>query len=208
MGMQLAEEMMADGRPYAALAELDSLGQEAAEVKLARAQILGRIGHDEARDEFEALRDHACFRGVAHHGLALLDVRAGRYGEAAETLRIAREELPNVARVRNDYGFVLLIQGQEEAAEFELRTALELSNGDERALENLLLVLMKRDDTEGMDQLMRQYKVGEDLIVRLDQRFRALDELRNLEASGDMEGLLQQSPQEGELGMPDGPSFE
>jgi len=186
VAMQLAGEMMGEGRPYAALAELDALGTRKPEVRLARAQILARIWHPAAAGEFRAVKDDPCHRGAAYHGLGLLALREGDYQKARESFAVARRELPNVARVRNDYGFVLLMLGREADAEFELRSALELSEGGERPLENLLLLYLSRDDTEEMNELVRRYGVDAGLVERLDARAAQLAQARRA-ARGDDE---------------------
>lgn len=176
--MQVAEEMMSEGRPYAALGELDTLGTRHPEVQLARAQVLARIGHPDARDNFEEVRRYQCHRGPAHHGLGLLALEDGDLDAAGEYLGLARRDLPNVAEVRNDYGFVLLMAGQEAEAEFELRSALELSEGGERPLENLLLLYMSRDEVEEMHALVRRYGVDEQMVRRLEARAARLESAR------------------------------
>lgn len=188
--MQVAGEMMGEGRPYAALAELDALGARQPEVRLARAQVLARLGHPDARAEFEAARRDPCHRGAAHHGLGRLALGEGDYHGADESLALARHALPNVARVRNDYGFVLLMLGREAEAEFELRSALELSEGGARPLENLLLLYMSRDDTAAMNRLVQRYGVDAAMVQRLDARAAELERARRAAQGEDSAGAM------------------
>ncbi|WP_232209250.1 tetratricopeptide repeat protein [Alkalilimnicola ehrlichii MLHE-1] len=178
MAMEEAEQLMARGQAYAALAHLDGLGGGSAEIRLAKAQILSQMGRAEARDHFHAVENDACLRGAARHGLGVLAIREGDYARAAEALAAARRDLPRVAQVRNDYGFVLLMLGRDSEAEFELRSALELSEGHEQPLENLMLLYLSQDNIPRLNALLQRYDVDQTLVARLNERLPRLEQAR------------------------------
>lgn len=203
MAMEEAEQLMARGQAYAALAHLDGLAGDSAEIRLAKAQVLSWLGQEEAREHFEAVQRDPCLRGAAYHGLGVLAIREGDYPRAAEALAAARRDLPQVAQVRNDYGFVLLMLGRDREAEFELRSALELSEGHEQPLENLMLLYLSQDDIPGLNALLKRYDVDQALVARLNERLPRLERAQ----SRAREGKRVEAPVEGvsgalDLGLP------
>ena len=55
--------------------------------------------------------------------------------------------------MRNDYGYALLLVGRYQDAAFELRTALELANGQGPVRQNVAVAYLLVDDTAGLAAL-------------------------------------------------------
>lgn len=136
-----------EGSYYAALAQLDALPQDIAQVAITRADILRRIKAPEAENWYLALANTTCMAGPAEHGLGLLAARRSDYRQAIDHLSTAARLLPTDAGVRNDLGFAYLHVGLDAKAEFELRTASELAPDDRQSLLNLVLLDVVRGNT-------------------------------------------------------------
>lgn len=139
------EERVQEGSYHAALAQIQSLPARVASVAVLRADILRRLGAQEAEDWYKALQG-TCVGAQAEHGLGLLAAERQDYMTARRHLMRAVEQQPALAGVRNDLGFVYLFLGQDRQAEFELRTAHELSPGDRQPALNLALLSLLRGD--------------------------------------------------------------
>lgn len=137
------EQRVQEGSYHAALAQIQSLPAGVASVAVLRADILRRLGAEEAEDWYKALQG-TCVDAQAEHGLGLLAAERQDYSAARRHLMRAVESQPALASVRNDLGFVYLFLGQDRQAEFELRTAYELSSGDRQPALNLALLSLLR----------------------------------------------------------------
>lgn len=137
------EQRVQEGSYHAALAQIQSLPARVASVAILRADILRRLGAEEAEDWYKALQN-TCVGAQAEHGLGLLAAERQDYTAARRYLMRAVEQQPALAGVRNDLGFVYLFLGQDRQAEFELRTAYELSPGDRQPALNLALLSLLR----------------------------------------------------------------
>ncbi|AGA34140.1 putative pilus assembly protein [Thioalkalivibrio nitratireducens DSM 14787] len=176
--LNVVDQLVGDGRQYAALARLDTMPAELPEVALKRAQILRRIGRDEeAEQEFQRSLAR-CSSGHAHHGLGLLRADAGDYRAAAEHLKLAREHLPVDPRIRNDYGFVLMVLGETEEAHFELMSAMDLSDGDRRPIHNLLLLYFSEERIDAATALISRHGLSRSEVAEVELRVDELELLR------------------------------
>lgn len=174
-GVELAmvRRLLDDGRPRSALAHLEALQVSLPEATLMEARALREIGrHDDSRDRYRKLQD-SCLQADAYHGLALLAFHDGRHGRALELMEQARRARPTDERIRNDLGYLLLLDGQYQAAEEELRTALELNDGDERAASNLVLALLQQQRQAEADRIARRHGVDPDAVGRMAQAIAA-----------------------------------
>ncbi len=134
------QQMVSDGKPYAALAELDALGAQTPKAQLVRAEALRRVDRaDQARQIYTGLTQ-TCLNGEAQHGLGLLAGHEGRLNDSLSALSAARQARPTNATIRNDLGYALLLSQRWADAQFELLTALELAPNDSRVQRNLVLL--------------------------------------------------------------------
>ncbi len=163
------EQLIRDGKSYAALAQLDSLKSEAPGVKLARADALRRIDRlDEANALYLSLAQGShCLEGRAQHGLGLVAAQQGRLTDSVRHLRQARQVLPMDLRVRNDLGYALLLSDQWDEARFEFLTVLDLSEKEPRAARNLVLLTFRQGQDEKARELGRRLGLDAASIDRL-----------------------------------------
>lgn len=170
-GVELAmvRRLLNDGRPRSALAHLEALGSALPEAVLMEARALREIGrHGDSRDRYKQLQD-SCLQADAYHGLALLTFHEGRHGRALELMQEARRTRPTDDRIRNDLGYLLLLDGQYEAAEEELRTALELNSDGNQAASNLVLSLLQQERAAEAEQVARRHGVDQAAVSRMQQ---------------------------------------
>ncbi|MFT3857974.1 MAG: hypothetical protein QM742_10915 [Aquabacterium sp.] len=164
------ERLVDEGKPYAALAQLDALGATAPGARLVRADALRRIERGpQARELYEGLLA-TCLSGRAHHGLGLIAARSGQREASLTHLQKAREALPTDARVRNDLGYALLLTGQWEAAQFEFLTALDLAPQDPLASRNLVLLQLKQNRTEQARELATRLGIDDATFAKLQRQ--------------------------------------
>jgi Flp pilus assembly protein TadD len=164
------QQLLQDGKPYAALAELDGLGAETPKASWLRADALRRIDrHAEAQARYTQLLN-TCLAGQAFHGLGLLAAREGRLGPSIQSLTRARQLLPTDTRVRNDLGYALLLNRQWADAQFEFLTVLDLAPKDPRASRNLVLLAFLQGKQEAGQQLAQNLKVDPATVERLRQQ--------------------------------------
>lgn len=142
----LVENRVRAGSIHAAYAEVMTLPPEVAQVALLRADILRRLERAEARAWYVALQK-SCLSGQADHGLGLLAAGEGDHATAVMHLQTAARMLPTDARVHNDLGYVYLLLGKDEQAEFELRIASELAPDVRLPAFNLMLLSLLRADS-------------------------------------------------------------
>jgi len=163
------EQLVRDGKPYAALAQLDSLKSEAPSVKLTRADALRRIDRlAEAQSIYLSLtQGNGCLDGRAQHGLGLVAAQQGRLSDSVRHLQQARQDLPTDLRVRNDLGYALLLSDQLDAARFEFLTVLDLNDKEPRAARNLVLLTFKQGQPEKARELGKRLGLDADSIERL-----------------------------------------
>lgn len=174
----VVEERLRTGSHYAALAQIQALPADQADVAILRADILRRLQRPEAAAWYSALLG-SCKGAQAEQGLGLLAAQGGDYSVAISRLQAAARLAPADASIRNDLGYLYLHVGQDSAAEFELRTASELAANDRTPQINLLLLaLLKGDSTDW--QAGRQ-RVAPDSRERadLDRQCQRLLRLRN-----------------------------
>lgn len=140
------EQLLREGKPYAALAQLDALAAQRVrlpQVDLARADALRRIDRpDQAEALYRSLLA-SCLQGRAWHGLGLLQAQRGQQTDSIASLERARDLQPTDARVRNDLGYALLLAQRFDDARFEFLTVLELVPGDARGARNLVLLTLR-----------------------------------------------------------------
>ncbi len=119
---------------------------ESAAACIATAQELVKNGWDgEAITVYERALSFEPDRKRVSLPLARLYARVGDVVRARELFQKAVVESPGDSNVRNDFGYFLYELGELQAAEFQLRRALELSPGEQRSRTNLALTLAAAD---------------------------------------------------------------
>lgn len=161
--LELVQKIAASGRQRAALAHLDALpaGIAAApRARLLRAESLRQLGKLDASAAVYAELVRGPLEGLARRGLGLIAAQRGDLGRALLELEAARRVAPTDARVRNDYGYALLLAGQTDAASDEIATAMELDQSDERCAANLVLLLFATGRGDAAARLAEERRIG------------------------------------------------
>ncbi|WP_152220843.1 hypothetical protein [Pseudomonas sp. SCB32] len=188
--LNLAREMLDQGRAHAALANLETLPQGSLDVRESKALALRRIGSPLARTEYQALLN-TCKAGEAHHGLGLIAMRNSNRIEAERELREAARLQPTDSAFRNDLGVVLLDRGDRSSARFEFITALELSEGDKLPATNLLSLMYLEGDNTQAEGLIQRIGLSAEEVREAHER---ADALRTTGSSAPAENLSRQQP--------------
>lgn len=164
------EQVLREGKPYAALAQLDAMRSEAPSVQLVRADALRRIDRPkEAAALYQQLLS-GCQSAQAHHGLGLLLANQGQLTEGLTHLQAARTAAPTDVRVRNDLGYALLLANRTDEARFELLTVLDLSPREPRASRNLVLLTLREGRPEKARELATSLGLDAATLERLGQQ--------------------------------------
>ena len=168
------EQMLNEGKFYAAIAQLDALGNVSPKAQLIRADALRRIDREKDAQALYLNLVGSCINGRAHHGLGLLAARQGDQGSSIDHLTQARLALPTDARIRNDLGYALLLADRLDDAQFEFLTALDLNPQDNLAARNLVLLSFKRGDASKARQLATKLGLDNNTFDRLAQQAKSL----------------------------------
>ena len=166
------EQLLREGKPYAALAQLDALaaqGVRPPQVDLARADALRRIDKPAQAETLYRSLLGGCLQGRAWHGLGLLQAQRGQSTESIASLERARNLQPTDARVRNDLGYALLLAQRHDDARFEFLTVLELAPGDARAARNLVLLTLREGRADKARELAASLGLDAATVARLAQ---------------------------------------
>lgn len=173
--LDLVDRLTTADKPYAALAQLQAESLASLRHWLRKGKLLASTGRMvEAETLFRDLVAR-CDSGEARHGLGMILLKTGRIDEGLVALQRARSQQPALANIRNDYGYGLLLSGAYEHAAFELRTALELADGQGPVRQNLAAAYLLTDDHQGLQLLKTQYGFGVDELAharRLAQQLR------------------------------------
>ncbi|WP_392885128.1 tetratricopeptide repeat protein [Pseudomonas migulae] len=145
LSLNLADDMANDGKLHASLANLQSLPDNLAEVRLRKAKVYRLLGRSEAEPLYRSLLG-GCMAAEAEHGLGQLAAAKGDNGQAQAHLQRAARLSPTDEKIRNDLGVVYLNQLRVEDARFEFLTAMELKQSDPLAALNLVTLLIYQDD--------------------------------------------------------------
>ncbi len=173
--LDLVDRLSEGNKPYAALAQLEGKPMDSHGHWLRKGRLLASTQRlSDAQQLFQALVDR-CGTGEAYHGLGMVLLKSWRVEDGLQQLRIARAEAPASANIRNDYGYALLMNGEYEHAAYELRTALELADGQGPVRQNLAAAYLLTDNDPGLRMLTERYHFGVDEIAharRLAERLR------------------------------------
>lgn len=141
MQQSVVAELVGRGELYAALAQVENLPRDQAEVALLRADILAQLNSPEAISWYQLLLV-SCLSGRGEHGLGRIEAEQGRLDSALARLQRAAKAYPVDPTIRHDLGVLWLQLGQLDRAYFELRTAEELARDDPRPRLSLMLLAL------------------------------------------------------------------
>lgn len=171
--LDMARDMLKDGRLHAALANLETMPPQLLDVRESKAVALRRIGSPKAKALYQGLLD-SCKAGEAHHGLGQIALRDGHLAEAEREMREAARLQPTDGLIRNDLGVVLLRKGDREGARFEFLTAVELNEGDKLPATNLLSLLFLEGEDSQAAALIDKAHLSDDQVRQAHSRADAL----------------------------------
>jgi len=169
----LIRQMLAEGKPHAAIAHLDAARIKHEQADLLRANALRQTGRvSQAQAIYEQLAN-SCVSGQAYRGLGLIAMNAGHVQESLNYLEAASRALPTEHTIRNDYGYVLMQSGNYELALHEFLTALELAPDYRQAANNLVLLLYRQGDTTKAEAFAKQFGMVAEEIQQLKKMTQA-----------------------------------
>jgi len=161
------QQMLAEGKPHAALAHLEAANIKNEQAALLRAHGLRQTGRAlQAQVIYEQLTT-SCVSGHAYRGLGLIASNAGHLQESLRYLQAASDALPTEHTIRNDHGYVLMQSGATEPALHEFLTAVELAPDYRQAAHNLILLLYQQGDTARAEAFARQFGVDAEEMQQL-----------------------------------------
>lgn len=102
-----------------------------------------------------------CLKGKAAHGLGLIASYKSQYPEAYQWLSLAVSIEPSQSNIRNDYGFILLLTGNNDEARNEFLTALELNPRNQVAAKNLWMLLHRTERQQAASSLQQRFSWSE-----------------------------------------------
>jgi Flp pilus assembly protein TadD len=172
LGMQLdlVRQQMQTGKYHAALAHLDTVDPALPQALLLRARALRAIDAADAAAASYLTLSTTCLGAYGHQGLGTLAADRRDIAAALHHLHEARRLAPTDADIRNDYGFVLLAAGHTDQALREFHTAVELNDGDQLAVRNLVLALFIAQHAEQARQLAERHTLSTAEIEALARR--------------------------------------
>lgn len=163
----LIRQMLAEGKPHAAIAHLDATRVKNEQAELLRADGLRQTGRTlQAKVIYEQLVN-SCASGYAYRGLGLIASDSGNLQEALRYLKAASDTLPTEHTIRNDLGYVLMQLGEHEAALHEFLTAVELAPDYRQAAHNLILLLYQQGDIVKAEAFAKQFGVTIEEVQQL-----------------------------------------
>lgn len=165
----LIRQTLADGKPHAALAFLDASGIAHPQAEVLRADSLRQSGREEQAKQIYQQQLSTCVSGYAYRGLGLIAANAGNLADAVTHLRMASATLPTEHTIRNDYGYMLMLSGDHDAALHEFLTAIELVADYRQAAHNLLLLLYRNGDEQRAHAFASQFGINAEEMAHLQE---------------------------------------
>lgn len=171
--LNTSEEMLADRRLHAALANLERLPDNIPEARLGKAKILRILGRPEAYSLYQSLLN-TCLEADGQQGIGQLLVAQKRYEEGLPFLRRAVYLEPTNDYMRNDLGVVYLNLFKEQEAQFEFTTAIELNDRNTPAAGNLLTLLLFQKREQAAQTLIERRGLTAQQVDQARQRAQGL----------------------------------
>lgn len=157
--LSIASDLLQQGKPRSALAHLEELAFPYPDARILQADALRQIGNLDASDRYYMALEGSCLAAQAYRGRALNAVERRQLRQALVLMAEARQAAPTDPDIRNDLGYLMLLDGNHSAAEEELLTALELNQNHANAAQNLVLLYLHRGQAERAMQAARTYGV-------------------------------------------------
>lgn len=176
MHVDLIRKMLDQEQYYAALAHIQQQQRSSGnsdELRYLEAEARRQLGEDAAAEKLYRELLKGRLAGDAYHGLGLL-YAPRNLATSIQYLREAAARAPTDARVRNDLGYALLRAGRYAEAMPELSTAVELDPANDKARNNLVLLLMVTRDEEGVQRVVDQAGIAPETVARLRSDAQAL----------------------------------
>lgn len=165
--LDFIRQILADGKPHAAIAHLDAARINDPQANLLRADALRQTGRQEqAAQIYNSLLGN-CLSGYAYQGLGLIASNAGNIQQALEYLRLASSALPTDPSIRNDYGYVLMMSGQNKPALHEFLTTVELAPDYRQAANNLILLLYRDNQQSRVQAFADRFGISAEELTHL-----------------------------------------
>jgi len=158
LALNLADEMLNDGRPHASLAHLQQMPNTLDQVRLRKARVSRLLGLSEAEPLYRSLLG-GCLAAEGEHGLGQLASSRGDDVQALQNLQRAVRLAPTDERVRNDLGVVLMSLGRYEQARFEFLTAIELKDDNPLPAINLVTLSLLQDNWQQATDLVGRLRL-------------------------------------------------
>jgi Flp pilus assembly protein TadD len=169
LSLNLADDMANDGKLHASLANLQSLPDNQADVRLRKAKVYRLLDRREAEPLYRSLLG-GCMAAEAEHGLGQLAAAQSDNGLAQAHLQRAARLAPTDEKIRNDLGVVYLNQLRIEDAKFEFLTAIELKQSDKLAAVNLVTLLIYQDDWNRAAELVSRLGLNPAQVTQAQAR--------------------------------------
>ncbi|NBA95073.1 tetratricopeptide repeat protein [Pseudomonas sp. R5(2019)] len=169
LSLSMADDMAAEGRLHASLANLQRLPENLAQVRLSKAKALRQLGRSEAEPLYRSLLG-TCLGAEGEHGLGQLAMVRGDDSGALEHLRRAARLSPTDEKIRNDLGVVFLNQKRLQEARFEFLTAMELKPSDTLAASNLVTLLIYQDNWKQASELVTRAGLSPEQVADAQSR--------------------------------------
>ncbi|NHI02293.1 tetratricopeptide repeat protein [Oceanimonas sp. MB9] len=159
LAVSYSREMVSAGKLHAALANLERLPPELPAARAGKAQVLRLLKRPEAETLYRDLLE-TCLVAEGYHGLAQMAVQQGDNQVALQYMRQAIIFEPTNEAMRNDLGVIYMNLRHLDEARFELLTAAELNESNQRALLNLLALTLYQDNFNGAARLTSRYQLS------------------------------------------------
>lgn len=167
--LSVARDLHQQGRSRSALAHLEALALSYPDAILLQADALRSIGDFARSNELYQQLTETCLASSAHRGLALNAFEARQLPSALRLMTLARYEAPTDADIRNDLGYLMMLDGNHTAAEEELLTALELDAAHRNAAQNLVMLYFHRGLQDRAYRTARIYGLQDSTVLALSE---------------------------------------
>lgn len=162
--LDLIRRMQKQGAYYASLAHIEAFRQrhgDSPALRLLQADALRHTGQLDAAGTLYDGLTRGEQAAAAWHGLGLIAARRDQDAVAEAALTRAAQLTPLDTAVLGDLGYARLRAGQLEQARAPLAQALELAPDDARAVANLAVWALLRNDTATAERVMQQGNVSD-----------------------------------------------
>ncbi|GID05654.1 hypothetical protein TMM008_28560 [Pseudomonas sp. 008] len=169
LALNLADNMVNEGRLYASLANLEGLPDDLVQVRLRKARVLRLMGRKDAEPLYQSLLG-TCLAPEGEHGLGQLAAAKNDNATAATHLERAVKMSPTDDKMRNDLGVVYLNQRRIPEARFEFMTAMELKQADSLAALNMVTLLIYQDNWKAAAELANRASLSPQQVAEAQNR--------------------------------------